>query len=260
PNPPGFTTGPYQFFASNPATRSGTQHLAMLVENTPQTIVTGKWEQDALSSIGYHFVFTDTGLSPTDPNFNGDVQKMKNAGVTGVIFQATGQILGQLANAMNQAGMTLTFGNYVSTAYDPAFIQTAGPGTAGTVLEQQLAMYEGQDAAAVPMVATFDQWYSRVNPGQTPDIYAAYGWLAGMLFAEGLNAGGAPTRPALLRGLQQITSFNGAGLAAPSDPVTKTPPSCWIAIDVSNGKFVRDPATPSGFRCSPSGYYREPGT
>jgi ABC-type branched-subunit amino acid transport system substrate-binding protein len=232
----------------------------MLVENTPQTIVTGKWEKDALTSIGYHFVFTDTNLQPTDPTFNGDVQKMKAAGVTGVIFQATGAIIGQLANSMYQAGMHINFGNYVSTAYDPAYLQNAGPGAQGTVLEQQLAMYEGEDAATVPMVSTFDQWYSRVNPGQTPDLYAAYGWLSGILFAQALNAGGAPTRAALLNGLHQITAFNGDGMSAPSDPAAKTPPSCWIAIDVSNGKFVRDPATPSGFRCSPSGYYREPGT
>jgi hypothetical protein len=76
-----------------------------------------------------------------------------------------------------------------------------------------------------------------------------------MLFAEGLNEGGAPTRTALLAGLRQITSFTGAGITAPNDPAAKTAPNCWVLIDVKNNAFVRDPATPSGFRCSPAGYY-----
>ncbi|MGI8491386.1 MAG: ABC transporter substrate-binding protein, partial [Acidimicrobiales bacterium] len=218
PQPPGFTTGAYQYFGQAPATKSGTQHLAILIENTPQTETNGKWEEDALKSVGYNFIFTDPNIQPTDPTFNNDVQKMKNQGVTGVVFQATAAIVGQLANAMYQAGMQINFGNYVTTAYDPAFLAAAGPGAQGTVLEQQLALYQGEDAAAIPMVATFDQWYSRVNPGKTPDLYAAYGWISGLLFAQGLNAGGALTRPALLAGLKQITSFDGGGMSATSNP------------------------------------------
>jgi hypothetical protein len=116
-------------------------------------------------------------------------------------------------------------------------------------------LYDGQDASSIPMVATFDQWYSRVNPGASPDIYAAYGWMSGLLFAEGLNAGGSPTRSALLTGLKQITSFTGNGLAPDANPAGKTPPACWLLIDVKNNQFVRDPETPSGFKCSPAGYY-----
>lgn len=255
PNAPGYTQGPYLFFKNSPKYAAATQHMALLVENTPQTATTGAWMSSALKSAGYKFIFTDTNLQPTDPTFNGDVQKMKAAGVTGVVFQATGTIIGQLANAMYQAGMKIVLGDYCPAAYDPAYIQNAGPGVAGTVLEQSLALYDGQDAKSIPMVATLDQWYSRVNPGQVPDLYATYAWMSGLLFAEGINAGGSATRSALMSGLKQITSFNGDGLAATANPAGKVPPSCWLLIDVVNNQFVRDPSTPSGFRCSPSGYY-----
>jgi hypothetical protein len=67
---------------------------------------------------------------------------------------------------------------------------------------------------------------------------------------------GSPTRPALTKALQGITSFDGGGIAAPSNPAAKKPPSCYLLIDVKAGKFVRDPADPpSGYICSPSGYY-----
>jgi hypothetical protein len=32
-----------------------------------------------------------------------------------------------------------------------------------------------------------------------------------------------------------------------------------VLIDVKNNQFVRDPATPTGFRCSPAGYYHYTG-
>jgi ABC-type branched-subunit amino acid transport system substrate-binding protein len=226
--------------------------MALLVENTPQTAIQGRYLQDALASLGYKFAFVDTSLQPTDPTFNGDVQKMKAAGVQGLVFEATASICGQLAASLYQAGVKLTLGDYVIAAYDPAFIQTAGPGAAGTVLEGALSMFQGEDAAAVPMVATFDQWYSRVNPGSSPDLFSAEGWLSGLLFAQGMNAGGAATRAALLNGLKQITSFNGDGMQATSNPAGKVPPACWLLIDVQNNRFVRDSATPSGFRCSPA--------
>jgi hypothetical protein len=67
---------------------------------------------------------------------------------------------------------------------------------------------------------------------------------------QGINAGGAPTRAALFNGLKTITNFTGNGLEAPANPAGKVPPTCYIIIDVTNGKFVRDSATPSGFTCS----------
>ena len=255
PQAPGYRLGEYQYFRSSPRFAAASQHMALLIENTPSNEVLGSEEEAALKSVGFKFVFRDTNLQPTDPTFNGDVQKMKSAGVQGVIFQSTGTIIGQLANAMYGAGMKIVLGNYCPSAYDPSYIQNAGPGVQGTVLSQSMALFEGEDAQQIPMVATFDQWYSRVNPGQAPDLYAAYAWMSGLMLAQAINTGGAPTRQALLGGLRSMTSFTADGLGAPSDPAAKTPATCWLLVDVSNGRFVRDPDTPSGFRCSPGGYY-----
>jgi hypothetical protein len=118
PNAPGYNTGSYMYFLhdGNPSDSKSvayaTQHMALLVENTPQTATTGQWMASALKSVGYKFVFTDTNLQPTDPTFDGDVPKMKAAGVTGVVFQATGAIIGQLANSMYQDGMNVVLGNW----------------------------------------------------------------------------------------------------------------------------------------------------
>jgi ABC-type branched-subunit amino acid transport system substrate-binding protein len=258
--PAGYNSGEYVYLRSLPQYAAATQHMAILVENTPQTLNTGKWEESALKAAGYKFVFSDFTLQPTDPTFNGDVQKMKQAGVQGVIFQATGTIIGQLANAMYAAGMKVVFGNYCPSAYDPAYLKNAGPGTAGTIISQSLALYDGEDANAIPMVATLDQWYSRVNPGQVPDIYATYAWISGLMMAQALNEAGGVSRTSLLAGLKTLTNFDGDGLTAPDNPVSKTPPSCYVLITVQNGKFVRAPQTPRGFTCSDAQYYHYTGS
>jgi ABC-type branched-subunit amino acid transport system substrate-binding protein len=259
PQAPGYNTGEYVYIKSLPQYAAATQHMAMLIENTPATATTGAEEEAALKSAGYKFVFTDSNLQPTDPTFNNDVAKMQAAGVQGVVFQATATVIGQLANAMYGANMKVILGNYCPSAYDPAYLQNAGPGVAGTLISQSLALYDGEDANTIPMVATLDQWYQRVNPGQSPDIFAVYGWMSGIMLAQALNESGQVTRAGLTAGLKTLTSFNGDGLAAASNPVTKTPPSCWLLITVTNGKFTRAPQTPSGFKCSPAGYYHYTG-
>lgn len=256
PQAPGYNTGEYLYLKSLPQYAAATQHMAMLIEDTPATLDTGEEEEAALQSAGYKFVFVDQNLQPTDPTFDNDVSKMKAAGVQGVIFQATATLIGQLANDMYADGFTVPLGNWSPSAYDPAFIQNAGPGVVGTILSQSFALYEGQDASTIPMVATLDQWYSRVNPGQVPDIYAAYAWESGLMLAQALNEAGSVTRSALTAGLQTLTNFTGDGLQAPSNPVTKTPPACYLFITVTNGKFTRAPQDPAtGFICSPAGYY-----
>jgi ABC-type branched-subunit amino acid transport system substrate-binding protein len=257
PQAPGYNTGEYVYLKAKPQYAAATQKMAMLIEDTSATLTTGQEEEKALESVGYKFIFTDDQLQPTDPTFDNDVAKMKAAGVQGVIFQATATVIGQLANAMYADGFTVPLGNWCPSAYDPAFIQNAGPGVAGTILSQSFALYDGEDASAIPMVSTLDQWYARVNPGQVPDIYAVYAWESGLMLAMALNEEGSVTRSSLLAGVQTLTNFTGDGLQATSNPVTKSPPSCYLFITVtSQNKFARTPDDPSnGFICNPAGYF-----
>ncbi|HEX3459300.1 MAG TPA: ABC transporter substrate-binding protein [Acidimicrobiales bacterium] len=249
PQPNGFITGPFQYFAQKFGPNV-TQHMAILAEDQGTAQAQSIAQEKAMESVGYKFVYSSTSISPTTSDFGAIIASMKSAGVQGLIFEATAAIYGAMASQMYTAGYTIPFADWGAPAYDPQFVTTGGPGANGAILEQSLAMYEGQDAAAVPEVALFDKWYASVSGGQSPTIYAAYGWLSGMMFVQAINAGGAPTRAALFNGLKTITNFNGSGMVAPVNPAAKTPPNCFIIIDVTNGKFVRDSSTPSGFTCS----------
>jgi ABC-type branched-subunit amino acid transport system substrate-binding protein len=249
PQPLGFITGPFQYFAQKFGP-SVTQHMALLEIDQGTAQAQGTAQENAMESVGYKFVYQSTSISPTTTDFGSYIASMKAAGVQGLIFEATAAIYGAMASQMYTAGFSIPFANWGAPAYDPQFVTTGVPGANVAILEQTLSMYQGQDAATIPEVALFDKWYSSVSGGQSPTIYAVYGWLSGMLFVQAINAGGAPTRAALLNGLKTITNFDGSGLEAPVNPAAKTPPNCFIIIDVNNGNFVRDPATPSGFTCA----------
>jgi branched-chain amino acid transport system substrate-binding protein len=255
PQPPGVDLAPYLYFKQR--FPNAITHMAVLAENQ----ATAQSEtQDAvagLESIGYKFVYTDDNVQETQTDFSADVQGMKSAGAQGVLFLSLGPIYADVARDMQQAGLQMPFADYSSNAYDPNFLSGAGSAANGSILWSEDALYQGEDAASVPIISTIDKYYEAVSGGTPPDDFAAWDWMSGMLFIDGLNAGGGLTRADLLKGLATVTSFDAGGLQSPSDPAAKKPPSCYVVIDVVNQKFVRDPVNPSGFDCTdaPDFYY-----
>jgi ABC-type branched-subunit amino acid transport system substrate-binding protein len=231
------------------------QHMAYFVEDSQSAIDAIDGEIKAAQSDGYKFVYHRT-VEPTEANFSSDVVAMQQNGVKGIFFAGEVGVFVRMAKAMKQQGFSVPFANWGANAYDPAFVTSdAQSATNGALLDQQLAMYGGEDA--LPEVELFDTWLKRTSPGQHPDIFAAYGWESARLFVQALTAAGAkPTRASVMAQLKKIDNFDGNGMLAPAGPASKRPPTCFMIIKVDNGKFVRaDP--PSGFICDQGGYFRE---
>ena len=257
PEPVGWNLAPYIYFKQKYPQAAA--HMAYFTENNATAEQTGLAEVAALKSIGYQFVYYEEGIEPTQTNFDTEARNMQSNGVKGVVFQATAGIYADMAKSLYNIGYLsqIQLADWGAPAYDPAFIAQAGPAANGAILEQSVALYSGEDASTIPEVALFDKWYIALYHA-APDIFASYGWLSGMLFVQGINAGGAPSRSALLSGLSTVTQFTGGGMVATDNPVKKTPAYCYIIIDVVNGKYVRDPADPAtGFDCANTpNYYR----
>ncbi|HEX4862420.1 MAG TPA: ABC transporter substrate-binding protein [Acidimicrobiales bacterium] len=250
PEPVGWNLAPYVYFKQKYP--QAATHMAYFTENNATAQQTGLAEVAALKSIGYQFVYSEQGIEPTQTNFDTEARNMQSNGVKGIVFQATAGIYADMAKSLYNIGYLnqIQLADWGAPAYDPAFIAQAGPAANGAILEQSVALYSGEDAATIPEVALFDKWYTALYH-TAPDIFASYGWLSGMLFVQGINAGGAPTRSALLSGLSTVTQFTGGGIVATDNPAKKTPAYCYVIIDVVNGKFVRDPADPAtGFDCA----------
>ena len=104
----------------------------------------------------------------------------------------------------------------------------------------------------MPEVNTFLSWVQKVHPGFTPDLFTLYGWISGMLFAQGLKGAGAnltsagaspfPETGALVQCRRAYRNFR---------PGWAQPASCWLLARIVNGVFVRIPPSPkAGFICN----------
>jgi ABC-type branched-subunit amino acid transport system substrate-binding protein len=229
---------------------------AIFIQNAQAAQAQGFAEKAAAESLGYRFPVAETAIEPTQTDFSAEVSTMKSKGVKAVFLTGTAEAMGQMASQMYNAGFSVPLAIWGANGYDPIFLKLGGPGAEGAILNQSLALYAGEDGSN-PQVALFDQWFHRSFPGSSPDVYAIYSWLSGMLWVQALNAAGAPTRAGVVKVLQGVTSFDGGGIVAQNGPGNKTPPSCYLLIDVKGGKFSRDPADPpTGFRCGDGGWFK----
>jgi branched-chain amino acid transport system substrate-binding protein len=249
----GEATGPFKWLKSKyPA---DVKAVGVIGSNSAASAVTAEHVYKTLTySLGYKWLYDhDEGFATT--TFLPDIIKMKNAGVK-LVFEPTqqGAYISTIAQEMKQQGL-----NALLVSGANAYEENFDPGSDGngTIVTGVTALYEGQDAKAVPAVATFDKWAKKVDPQTQLDLYTLYGWISGELFAEALKAAGAnPTRATLDAALDKITSFNADGLISPQDPAQKLPGQCWLAAEYENGTWKRIPPDPkSGFICSPKGFY-----
>jgi ABC-type branched-subunit amino acid transport system substrate-binding protein len=255
PLPPGWRLGSLNYFKAKfgPDVIS---HMAILIEDAQSAKDAANGEMAAAKSVGYNFVYSRV-VEPTEANFTSDVVAMQQKGVKGIMMTGEVGAFVRVAKAMKQQNFTVPFANWGANAYDPAFVTSdAAAATTGSILDQQLAMYQGEDSTN-PEVQLFNKWLKQV--GGKPDIFAAFGWESARLFVQALTANPAvaakPTRAGVMAQLKQIDNFDGNGMLAPAGPASKRPPSCFIVINVQNGKFVRaDP--PSGFICNQGDYFR----
>ncbi|HVU71940.1 MAG TPA: ABC transporter substrate-binding protein [Mycobacteriales bacterium] len=244
----GWNVAPYLFLKKKYG--DAITHMAILGANQPTGHATYLNQKAAMQKAGFQFVYDDPNVEPTQTDFSSDAQAMKSAGALGIEWPATAGVMANTAKAIQNAGIDpFPLPLWGTTAYDAAFVQQAGSAANGSVIYLPEALYQGEDASAVPMVGTFNKWYQALYH-TPPDEYAMYAWMSGLLFIEGLDKGGALDQKSLLAGLRKVTQFDGGGMVATDNPGAKQPPNCYLFVDIKDGKFVRDPVDPpTGFIC-----------
>jgi ABC-type branched-subunit amino acid transport system substrate-binding protein len=249
----GEATGPFKWLKSKYP--QNIKALGLIGSNSAATAETAEQTFRTLTqALGYKWLFAHDE-SFTTTTFLPDIIKMKNAGVK-LVFEPTqqGAYISTIAQEMKQEGL-----NALLVSGGNAYEENFTPGSAGdgTLVTGVTVLYEGQDAKAVPAVATFDKWAKKVDPQTQLDLYTLYGWINAQLFVQALKGAGAnPTRASLDAQLNKITSFDASGLISPQNPAQKIPGQCWLVAQYDNGTWHRIAPDPkSGFICSPNGFY-----
>ena len=136
--------------------------------------------------------------------------------------------------------------------YDRHFIEQGGADVDGEYVRISHLPYTDTSNAAMKSFLAF-------TPKDKVDSFAAFAWVAGLLFRDAVDAavqkGGdnALTRKALLDALHGIKSFDGDGMWGTTDVADKVPTPCFVLVQVKGGKFVRvHPQKAGTFDCKKS--------
>jgi ABC-type branched-subunit amino acid transport system substrate-binding protein len=249
----GGIAGPFKWLKSKyPA---GANALGLIGDNATASVIAVENTDRALTQhVGYKWLYSRDATF-TETAFLPDIIKMKNDGVK-LVFEptVTGNLVSTIAQEMQQQNLNALLVSGTN-AYEKDF--TPGSAGNGTLITGVYALYRGEDAKAVPAVATFDKWVKKVDPSTQLDIYTLDAWVNAQLFVQALKAAGAsPTRASLETQLNKIKSFNASGLMSPQNPAQKIPGQCWLVAKFENGKWQRiSPDPKTGFVCSPGGFY-----
>ena len=217
-----------------------------------------------MEHVGYNVVY-DPQFDITTTDFNQYVVAMRNAGVK-ILFieQMPENYAAAVVKALNQQNFhpVLVLG---ASTYSEELVPNSGGAAAidGAYLEQDSALYLGEDASAIPAVNTFLSWVQKVSPGFKPDLFTLFGWLSAELFAQALQVGrtqpdpglGAPGAPR-----DHLVHRRATWSARPTRPRNRSRANCYIIGHIVNGKFERldDPPIDGpthGYRCDQPYYY-----
>jgi ABC-type branched-subunit amino acid transport system substrate-binding protein len=251
----GWQLGPLEYFAHEYP--QAVKHVGILIAQESSAEEQAHGLERAMEHLGYHISYSSE-FGPLQGNFQTQLLAMQNAGVQFVdLTSMDGTDAEHIVSEMHTQGWHPLIES-AGPIYVNNFVQlVGGPSVAdGIYLDQDVALYLGGDSKTVPEVNTFLSWVQKVRPGFVPDLYTLYGWISGMLFAQGMeHAGKDPTSASLLASLRQVHAFDANGLIATSDPGHRGPPTCWILARIVNGVFVRIPPSPrTGYICN-AGYY-----
>jgi branched-chain amino acid transport system substrate-binding protein len=203
----------------------------------------------AMETLGYKFVY-ERGYQPTESDFTADVIRMKSAGVKFFVSNGDVKTMARVANAMKGQNLNVDVFAVGGALYDAQFAPLAGAAGEGRFNVGEQALYLGEDSPYIPEVKLFQTWLQKVKPGFQADLFTAYGWGSGRLFAKAAqDAGPKLTRVGLIGALKKVNSWDGYGFFPEVGPATKRPASCFLIEVVHNGKFERWNSPPPGFNC-----------
>jgi len=248
----GWQLGPFEYFKQKYP--KAVKHVGLLIAQEASAEHQAMGLEAAMRHEGYKIVYSSL-FGPLDVNFETQLLAMQHAGVQFVDLSLMDAVDAEhIMSEMHSQDYHPQVIESAGPIYVDNFVQlSGGPAVAdGVYLDQTNSLYLGEDAKSIPEVDTFLSWVQKVHPGFTADLYTLYGWISGMLFAEGMKAAGShPTPAKLLASLKQVRSFDANGLIATSDPGGRRPPSCWLLARIQNGVFVRVPPSPkAGFICN----------
>jgi ABC-type branched-subunit amino acid transport system substrate-binding protein len=208
------------------------------------------------AGIGNDQEVTKSGRDPQSA-YTPVVQQMKSDG-SNYVFD--GLAYSQMVELQQEAALQNLDSSKITwqctgACYDPKYIKTGGSVTEGTYM--WLAYVPFGETKYNKALATM---VKNVGSSKMTGL-GVYSYVAGLAFQQVMNGvvaqqgANAVTRQNLLDGLRRLTSFDAGGLIGTTDIANKKTSSCFVLIQVKNGRFERvHPTKPGTFDCKKSNY------
>ena len=224
------------------------KHAAMLYVSLPTTEILAKRRMEGFTKLGFKFE-VERQIAVVEVNWGPVVEAFRGAGTQYFNVASDFTNLVGLERELAQQGVRPKFPESDQSGYDQGLLNQAGAAADGTLIVLTTVPFE--EAKTSTEMQLYLQWLERTSAAAPPSALGVFGWSAGLLFATALKAlGNNVTRKGLLAQLHKITSWDGHGIQAPTDPGDNRPTACFAYMIAKGGKFVR--WYPSkGFSCDP---------
>ena len=223
------------------------KRAAMLYPNTSTTKNSGQKNVAGAEQVGFDFVYQ--GVTEINVvNWGPFVDQIRQHDITYLAMVADFVNWAGLQREMVAQGVKVRVADGISSLYTPEYLDQVGVAAEGTLVPLPTAMFE--EASKIPELARYLKWMKKV--GGTPSSISVQGWSAGLLFATAAQSLGSDlTRERLVAAMEDIHRWNGNGVHGTSDPGSRIPSSCYLVLEVRDGKFTRlYPKKPATFACS----------
>ncbi|MEO6988822.1 MAG: ABC transporter substrate-binding protein [Aquihabitans sp.] len=235
PNPANqFNAGPARFIAAkypDAVKKAAILHSGIEVGDIQAARIIEAYEKE-----GFEFVYQKrTGVIVE--SYTSEVKAMKDAGIEYVTMVSATSETTKLLHDMQTQGFEPEVIDLGQQYYDPDLLDE--PGAEGSLVQTNTVPFE--EANDSPAMQAYLAAYEQVGGDKPPP--AALGvqaFSAGLLFATAVhNVGPDFTRDSVLAELKNVHKWDGGGLHMVTDPGANTASTCFMYLEVKDGKFVR---------------------
>lgn len=168
--------------------------------------------------------------------------RLKSSGVKAMTFVGVPELMAQLLKAMDEIGYRPDLIISEAGMYADVLITRSGASADGTYVRTSYSLFE--EADQVPAARDYLDMMAEYVPDGKVSGLGMQSVSAFLLFSQVareciVNGGGVLTRGCVIDAARRITSWDGGGLHAPSNPGANEPSPCYQIIRVDNGAFVR---------------------
>jgi ABC-type branched-subunit amino acid transport system substrate-binding protein len=241
PNPP--NTKPSQWLQWGAETYpEAVKNTALIYQNLATTQIVKDQNKATMEELGWT-VTAEIPYELGEANWAPFAQQMKDENITAMSFTGSPEEIVGLLNAMDEVGYRPELILQEVNFYDQNLLRSAGASAEGIFVRTSYAPFEEPDT--FPAIASYLEMMETHKPDGKIGGLGIQATSSYLMFATAANEclaanGGVLERECVLAAGEEITSWDGAGLHAETNPAENLPPECGIILEVVDGQWTRE--------------------